>query len=138
MGEPHVISALKRKRAVISGELAEAEKRCQRMRDYLSALDNTLRLFGYDGDPATIKPVRPHRTMFRRGDLQRAVLDALRAAEGPVSNQVIAERINTTTDRAERLAAVLQKPDARKRLERRFVAHPIDILEIQGAGVCRE
>jgi hypothetical protein len=59
MGEAHVITALERKRAVISGELAEAEKRCRAMRDYLAALDNTLRLFGYDCDPAAIKPVRP-------------------------------------------------------------------------------
>jgi len=37
MGEPHVISALTRKRAVIAGELAKAEKRCEAMRNYLLA-----------------------------------------------------------------------------------------------------
>ncbi len=90
MAETHVISALTRKRAVIAGELAEAEKRCNAMREYLLALDNTLRIFGYDGDPADIKPARPYRRMFRRGELRRAVLSILRAADGHLSNPEIA------------------------------------------------
>ncbi len=61
MGETHVISALTRKRAVIAGELAKAEKRCNAMREYLVALDNTLRIFGYDGNP------RHARSGFRLG-----------------------------------------------------------------------
>ncbi len=93
MGEPHVISALTRKRAVIAGELAKAEKRCNAMREYLAALDNTLRIFGYDGDPADIKPVTTRRHLFKRGELQRAVMDALRAADGPMSNAEVANRV---------------------------------------------
>jgi len=61
MGETHVISALTRKRAVIAGELAKAEKRCNAMREYLVALDNTLRIFGYDLNP------RHARSGFRLG-----------------------------------------------------------------------
>jgi hypothetical protein len=72
MGEPHVITALERKRAVISGELAEAEKRCRAMRDYLATLDNTLRLFGYDCDPAAIKPVRPRLDEDRESPMCQA------------------------------------------------------------------
>jgi hypothetical protein len=93
MGEPHVISALTRKRAVIAGELAKAEKRCNAMREYLLALDNTLRIFGYDGDPADIKPARPYRRMFRRGELNRAVLAILRTANGHLSNSDMAKRV---------------------------------------------
>ena len=57
------------------------------------ALDNTLRIFGYDGDPADIKPVRPYRAMFRRGELRRAILAVLRTANGPMSNADIAGRV---------------------------------------------
>lgn len=90
MAVSHAIAALKRKRAVMSGEILKAERRCAAMRAHLVALDTTLRLRGYDGDPAAIKPVRPPRATFRRGELQRAVLDTLRAADGPISNREIA------------------------------------------------
>jgi len=68
-----VISALKRKRAVISGELRAAERRRAAMQEHLAVLDATLRLMGYEGDPADIKPVAPgKRRLFpRRGELQR-------------------------------------------------------------------
>ncbi len=78
MAESHVISALKRKRARIAGELAQSEKRCEAMRLHLVSLDHSLRLFGYDGDPADIKPVKARRHLFRRGELPRAIMGILR------------------------------------------------------------
>ena len=93
MGEPHVISALKRKRAVISGELAKSEKRCEAMRLHLAALDTSLRLMGYEGDPAAIKPVQRRRRLFRRGELQRAILDVLRTADGPMSDETLVDMV---------------------------------------------
>ena len=92
MAESHVIPALKRKRARIAGELAKAEKRREAMRDYLLALDNTLRIFGYDGDPADIKPVKTRRHLFRRGELQRAIMGILRV-NGPVTDAELVERV---------------------------------------------
>ena len=93
MGETHVIPALKRKRARIAGELAQSEKRCEAMRLHLVALDHSLRLFGYDGDPADIKPVKRRRRLFRHGELSRAVMDVLRAAEGPLSDAELVDRV---------------------------------------------
>ncbi len=93
MGEPHVISALTRKRARISGELLKAEKRCEAMRLHLVSLDHSLRLFGYEGDPADIKPVKRRRRLFRYGELSRAVMDVLRAAEGPLSDAELVDRV---------------------------------------------
>ena len=93
MGEPHVIPALKRKRARIAGELAQSEKRCEAMRLHLVALDHTLRIFDYDGDPADIKPIRPTKWVFRRGELKRTVLSILRTANGPMTNAELAQRI---------------------------------------------
>ena len=93
MGEPQVISALTRKRATISGELLKAEKRCEAMRLHLAALDTSLRLMGYEGDPEDIKPVHRKRRLFRRGELQRAIMDVLRAAEGPLSDADLVDRV---------------------------------------------
>ena len=95
MGDTFSISALKRKRAVISGKLLKAEKRCEAMRLHLVALDHSLRLFGYDGDPADIKPVKPKRLLFRRGELQRAIMGILRI-NGPVTDAELVERVFAT------------------------------------------
>ncbi len=92
MAETHVISALKRKRAMIAGELAQSERRCEAMRLHLVALDHSLRLFGYDGDPADIRPVQRRRRLFRRGELQRAILGILRV-NGPVTDAELVERV---------------------------------------------
>jgi hypothetical protein len=93
MGDTFAISALKRKRAVISGELSQAEKRCEAMRLHLVALDHSLRLFGYDGDPVDIKPVKARRHLFRRGELPRAIMGILRVADGPVKDAELVERV---------------------------------------------
>jgi hypothetical protein len=78
---------------VVAGELAKAEKRCEAMRLHLAALNQTLRLMGYEGDPADIKPIRRNRRLFLRGELQRLILDALRTAGGPVSNSKMVLRV---------------------------------------------
>ena len=61
--------------------LAECDERRSALKEALAIIDAALRLFAYEGDPAEIKAKRKRRWMFRRGELQRAVLDALRAAE---------------------------------------------------------
>jgi len=90
-----VISALKRKRAVVSGEPRAAERRRAAMQEHLAVLDATLRLMCYEGDPPDIKPVAPRkRRLFpRRGELQRAVLDILHTAKGPMSDGDVADRV---------------------------------------------
>ena len=93
MAEAHVIPALKRKRARIAGELAQSEKRCEAMRLHLAALDHSLRLFGYDGDPADIKPVKRRKLLFRRGELPRAIMGILRTANGHMADADLVERV---------------------------------------------
>ena len=82
MAEPHVVSALVRKRAEIAGEIEAAEKRVARLRADLLHLDATLRLFDADAEPLAIPPKRPWRRTgwFRNGELPRRVLETLRAA----------------------------------------------------------
>ncbi|NYZ17995.1 hypothetical protein HL658_36115 [Azospirillum sp. RWY-5-1] len=93
MGEPHVVSALREKRAEISGVIVELERRIALHRAGLVHLDATLRLFIPDLEPESIPPKKPPAARshyFATGELARRCLDALRVAEGRV---VAAEEI---------------------------------------------
>jgi hypothetical protein len=48
MADPHVISALRKKRAELSGDLVAAEKRIVQLRKDIAGIDRTIRVF----DPA--------------------------------------------------------------------------------------
>ena len=63
------------------------------MRLHLVALDHSLRLFGYDGDPADIKPVKRRKLLFRRGELPRAIMGILRTANGHMADADLVERV---------------------------------------------
>lgn len=90
MVESHVVSALKAKRAELSGELDKLDDRRSALREHIAHIDAVLRLFCYRGDPAAIKPKRKRNWIFRRGELQRLVLDIERAAAKPLSKEDIA------------------------------------------------
>jgi hypothetical protein len=87
MAEPHVVAALRDKRAELSGIIANLEKRIGQHRADLLHVDAVLRLFAPDLEPAAIGPkaVRRHNGWFRPGDLARMVLDVLRVAPAPLS-----------------------------------------------------
>src|SRR5688572_22668937 len=80
MAEPHVIAALRDKRAELSGGIADLEKRIGQHRADLLHVDAVLRLFAPDLEPAVILPkaVRRPSGWFRPGELARLVLDVLR------------------------------------------------------------
>jgi hypothetical protein len=60
MAELHVFSALKLKRAELSGHIQELERRITRQRANLANLDAPIRLFAPDMNPNTIRPKRPY------------------------------------------------------------------------------
>ena len=82
MAEPHVVAALKDKRAELSGGIADLEKRIGQHRADLLHVDAVLRLFVPEFEPATIPPraVRRPNSWFRPGELARLVLEVLRTA----------------------------------------------------------
>ena len=95
MADPHVISALKAKRAELSGELIAAEKRIIQLREDISSLDRTIRVFDPTSEPHTIRPIlrRKKPTLIPRGQCSRAVLDTLRHAAEPMTTREIAAEI---------------------------------------------
>lgn len=73
MTETHVVSALRAKRAELGGEVRKIERTLHRLKVMLQSIDNTIRVFQPDLDPATIEPKRPrHRSgLFKQGELPR-------------------------------------------------------------------
>ena len=95
MAEPHVIAALRDKRAELSGGIADLEKRIGQHRADLLHVDAVLRLFAPEFEPATIpsKAVRQPSGLFRPGELARMVLDVLRTAPAPLSIREITAQV---------------------------------------------
>jgi hypothetical protein len=95
MADPHVISALKQKRAELSGELLAAEKRIVEFRADIGSLDRTIRIFDPTAEPHTIRPIlrRKKPTLIPRGQCSRAVLDMLRHADSPMTAREIAAQL---------------------------------------------
>jgi hypothetical protein len=61
MAEKHVVSALRLKRAEISGHIHDLEKRIARQRANLAILDATIKLFSPGANPDSIPPKRAYR-----------------------------------------------------------------------------
>ena len=95
MAEPHVVAALKDKRAELSGSIADLEKRIGQHRADLLHVDAVLRLFAPEFEPATILPraVRRPNSWFKPGELARLVLDVLRTAPAPLSIREITAQV---------------------------------------------
>ena|ERR1700759_4727194 len=95
MADPHVISALRSKRAELSGELIAAEKRILQLRDDISSLDRTIRVFDPTAEPHTIRPIlrRKRPTLIPRGECSRAVLNMLRIADHPMTAREISAQL---------------------------------------------
>jgi hypothetical protein len=100
MTDPHIISALREKRALVAGLIEKLERKLEQQRADLTHIDGVLRLFQPDRDPGDIKPKRAYarRTRyFARNELTRLCSDALREADGaPIKTDDIAGRLIET------------------------------------------
>lgn len=97
MAEPHVVSALRDKRAEVSGLIADLERRIAQQRADLVHVDAVLQLYSPNLEPASIavKGVRRKNGWFKRGELSRLVLDVLRVAPVPMTLKAIAAEVMT-------------------------------------------
>jgi hypothetical protein len=91
----YAIAGLRNKRARLAGEIEAAERAIVRQREDLAAIDATLRLFSPDADPNHITSIRPltRNTFFRRGEMSRYCLEALRDAGKPLPISLIADYV---------------------------------------------
>ena len=113
MAESHIVSGLVAKRGEVAGEAQHCRRELQRLADELGHLDATIRLFDPDYDLGGIRARQRRRGhhWFGPGECQRLVLEVLRDAAGPLSDQGVAVAVATrkgVQDRPEALAA-LQK-----------------------------
>jgi hypothetical protein len=93
MPDTFAILGLRRKRAHIAGEIAQAERRIEPLRIALAHLDAVLRIFDATSNPELIPAIRPttRGTFFRHGEQIRLCLEALREAKGPMRARSVAE-----------------------------------------------
>ena len=89
MAESHVVSGMVAKRGELAGEAEHCRRELQRVADELGHLDATIRLFDPDYALAGIRPRKRRRGQrwFGPGECQRLVLDVLRDAPAPLSDQ---------------------------------------------------
>lgn len=104
MAEPHVVTALIKKRREIAGQIEHAVTHMRQLVIDLDNLDHTLRLFAPDIDLEEIhpKPLPPRNQAFR-GEITRIILTALRQSDRPLTTKdlaqlVMAERGLNTAD----------------------------------------
>jgi hypothetical protein len=102
MTNSHVVSALRLKRAEISGHIHDLEKRIARQRASLANLDATIKLFSPGTNPDAIPPKRAYRRTryFAHNELARLTQDALRTASGPLTAAEIAAAVMEAKDMA--------------------------------------
>lgn len=92
MAETHVVSALRAKRAEISGYIHDLEKKVKTWRARLAHIDATIKIFSPEIDPDAIPPRRTYRRSgyFKKGEFARLCLDELRKADGqPIATPAI-------------------------------------------------
>jgi hypothetical protein len=137
MAEPHVIGALRNKRAELAGMLRQLEQQLGQQRANLAHVDATMRLFDPDIRPKDIRPKQPRErnAWFRPGECLRLIYDELREATQPVTTRELAERIM-------RLKAIpAAENDRRERIQKTLLASlnraKETIARVETAGVVR-
>jgi len=94
MAETHVLSALIKKRAEVSGEIKHYEKLLKKSKLSLQSIDQTIHLFDDTYDLRTIKAKRVHKERyFKTGEAKVLILDILRTATEPMSTNTIGKKI---------------------------------------------
>lgn len=97
MAEPHVITALVKRRAELAGDIENTHETLRKMISDLETLDRTLLMFDPDYEIEAIKPkaFRPPEDWSKRGEMSRMVLSALRQATDALTTRDIALQLIT-------------------------------------------
>ncbi len=95
MGEPHVVSALRDKRAELAGLAQHHEQQALAFRSEMGHVDAVLRLYAPDLEPESI-PARRYRRrcpFFKNKEATRLCADVLRGADEPMATNAITARV---------------------------------------------
>lgn len=94
MAETHVISALTKKRAELSGEIQHYQKLIKSLKENLTHIDQTIKMFDENYNLSSIKPKRKsYERYFKIGEAKVSILDLLRESNKPLSTNEIGEKI---------------------------------------------
>ena len=95
MTDPHVITALVKRRAELAGDIETTHERLHKMILDLDHLDKTLLMFDPDYRIESIKPkaFRPPEDWSKRGEMTRLILGILRQAAEPMTARDIAYQL---------------------------------------------
>ncbi len=94
MERPNTLAGLREKRAELSGRIETLQRDLNDLVIDLDHVDHVISLFDPDCDPGSIKPKSlPARHAAFRGEMQRFVLGALRASEGPLTSLELAVEV---------------------------------------------
>lgn len=91
MADVQVMSALAAKRGELTGQIEDRRRELKQLGEELAHLEATMRLF----DPhcvlgrVVVRRRTGRRQFFRSGECQRLVLEALREAENPLSEEAL-------------------------------------------------
>jgi hypothetical protein len=132
-GNKYALAALKDRRASVAGEITATKKRLDYLTDSLRHIDGTIRLFADGLDPESIGEKKAYRRtkLFAQGELNRLILDAMRAAAKPVSTGEIVSAIVTRLGHDESAAKGMNH---RVRANLQYLHRERGLVEKHGAG----
>lgn len=95
MAQTHVISALVTKRAELDGQIASRLAEIDNLKQAVTHIDRTIKVFSPDFDLRTIKATRTNtrNPLFAHGEIQRMILNHMRCAVDTVIGREIADEI---------------------------------------------
>lgn len=90
-----ITNNLTRRRAYLTGEIEQTQRKLKQLRSERYTIDKMLRLVDANINPNAIPGIRRHCRIdgFRQGEITRLCLGALRQAEAPISAAAIAGHI---------------------------------------------
>ena len=88
-----VITGLLGKRQSMVTESERLKERLAEIKNDIGTIDRTLDMIGFKGDLVGMSPKRSRQPIFERGELVKAVLEALRAAGRPMKSRDIATAV---------------------------------------------
>src|ERR1700679_1465901 len=95
MSDTILLQNLRRKRAILQGQIEAGARQLRLLRGDLETVDRMIRLVDAGIDPNTIKGIRPCQRLegFKQGDQTRLIFEALRDAGSPLTMPEMAQAI---------------------------------------------